>query len=34
MLRAGGPREQLEHYVAQVLCDTDAFYTPEPTHRI
>ena len=29
-LTPSGPREQLEHYVAQVLCDTDAFYTPPP----
>ena len=28
------PREQLEHYVADVLADTDAFYTPPPTDRI
>jgi hypothetical protein len=28
---AVGPREQLEAYVARVLADTDAFYTPEPT---
>jgi hypothetical protein len=25
------PREQLERYVGQVLADSDAFYTPEPT---
>jgi len=28
---ADNPREQLERYVRQVLADSDAFYTPEPT---
>jgi len=30
-VRPAGAREQLEHYVARTLADTDAFYTPEPT---
>ena len=29
--RADAPRQQVEHYVARMLSDTDAFYTPEPT---
>jgi len=30
-VRPAAAREQLEHYVARTLADTDAFYTPEPT---
>jgi hypothetical protein len=30
-VRPGDPREQLEDYIARVLADTNAFYTPTPT---